>query len=90
MSSQERDFIGYGANPPVIGWPRDARLAISVVVNYEEGSETSLLDGDAAHESNNEVPSPVPAGQRDLFNESFFEYGSRGGSLADIEFAGQV
>ena len=52
---------------------------MSVVVNYEEGSEASLLDGDAAHESNNEVPSPVPAGQRDLFNESFFEYGSRVG-----------
>ena len=50
-----------------------------MVVNYEEGSETSLLDGDAAHESNNEVPSPIPAGQRDLFNESFFEYGSRVG-----------
>ena len=48
MSSQERDFIGYGANPPVIEWPGSARLAISVVVNYEEGSETSLLDGDAS------------------------------------------
>ena len=79
MSSQERDFIGYGANPPIIEWPGNARLAISVVVNYEEGSEASLLDGDAAHESNNEVPSPIPAGQRDLFNESFFEYGSRVG-----------
>lgn len=66
-----RDFIGYGANPPVIQWPNNARIAVSVVVNYEEGSETSLLDGDAAHESNNEVPSPIPAGQRDLFKESF-------------------
>ena len=75
----ERDFIGYGANPPVIEWPYGARIAVSVVVNYEEGSEASLLDGDAEHESNNEVPSPVPAGQRDLFNESFFEYGSRVG-----------
>jgi allantoinase len=49
------------------------------VVNYEEGAEYSLLDGDSHHETNNEVPSPVPAGQRDLFNESFFEYGSRVG-----------
>ena len=76
---QERDFVGYGAEPPVIRWPGDARIAVSVVVNYEEGSEASLLDGDDHHESNNEVPSPIPPGQRDLFNESFFEYGSRVG-----------
>ena len=76
---QERDFVGYGAEPPVIRWPGGARIAVSVVVNYEEGSEASLLDGDDHHESNNEVPSPIPPGQRDLFNESFFEYGSRVG-----------
>ncbi len=74
-----RDFIGYGPNPPAIRWPHNARIAISIVVNYEEGSEASLLDGDDHHEANNEVPSPVPPGQRDLFNESFFEYGSRVG-----------
>ena len=79
MTDQARDFIGYGANPPVIEWPGKARIAVSVVVNYEEGSEKSLLDGDPAHETNNEVPSPVPLDQRDLYNESFFEYGSRVG-----------
>ena len=57
---QERDFIGYGANPPAVRWPGDARIAISVVVNYEEGSEASLLDGDDHHESNNEVRPPFP------------------------------
>jgi allantoinase len=77
--TMERDFIGYGPNPPKVEWPGGARIAISVVVNYEEGSEYSLLDGDPAHESNNEVPSPVPPEQRDLANESFFEYGSRVG-----------
>ena len=76
---ESRDFIGYGENPPDIVWPNKARIAISVVVNYEEGSEYSLLDGDTHHETNNEVPSPVPLDQRDLFNESFFEYGSRVG-----------
>ena len=75
----ERDFIGYGNNLPQVRWPNDARIAVSLVVNYEEGSEHSLLDGDDYHETNNEVPSPVPPGQRDLFNESFFEYGSRVG-----------
>ena len=48
-------------------------------MNYEEGSEYSTLDGDETHEVNNEVPSPVPVSQRDLANESFFEYGSRVG-----------
>jgi allantoinase len=75
----ERDFVGYGRNVPQVRWPNNARIAISIVVNYEEGSEYSLLDGDSQHETNSEVPSPVPPNQRDLFNESFFEYGSRVG-----------
>lgn len=75
----QRDFIGYGKNIPQVRWPQDARIAISIVVNYEEGSERSLLDGDLTHETNGEVPSPVPPEQRDLYNESFFEYGSRVG-----------
>ncbi len=75
----ERDFIGYGKNIPKVRWPQEARIAISIVVNYEEGSERSILDGDPHHETNGEVPSPVPPEQRDLFNESFFEYGSRVG-----------
>jgi allantoinase len=75
----QRDFTGYGKDIPRVHWPNGARIAVSVVVNYEEGSEYSLLDGDPYHETNNEVPSPVPPGQRDLYNESFFEYGSRVG-----------
>ncbi len=75
----QRDFIGYGANPPQVEWPDGARIAISVVVNYEEGSEYSTLDGDAQGESMGEAQSPVPQGDRDLANESFFEYGSRVG-----------
>ena len=75
----QRDFVGYGRNVPQIQWPNGAKIAVSLVVNYEEGSEYSLLDGDDHHESNNEVPSPIPPGQRDLYNESFFEYGSRVG-----------
>ncbi len=74
-----RDFAGYGKTIPKVEWPNGAQIAISIVVNYEEGSEYSLLDGDPTHETNNEVPSPVPQTQRDLANESFFEYGSRVG-----------
>jgi len=75
----ERDLVGYGRNLPRVQWPGQARIAISLVVNYEEGAEYSLLDGDSHHETSSEVASPVPALQRDLFNESFFEYGSRVG-----------
>ena len=76
---EKRDFIGYGPTPPVVRWPNEGRIAVSIVVNYEEGSEYSLLDGDSHGESMGEVPSPVPVGERDLANESFFEYGSRVG-----------
>ncbi|MDP6455656.1 MAG: polysaccharide deacetylase family protein [SAR202 cluster bacterium] len=85
----ERDFIGYGPNPPKIEWPDGARVAISVVVNYEEGSEYSLLDGDSHRETNNEVPSPLGLDERDLANESFFEYGSRVGVWRIMDILGQ-
>ena len=75
----QRDLVGYGQQVPQIQWPDNARIAVSLVVNYEEGAEYSLLDGDSHHETNGEVPSPVPPQQRDLYNESFFEYGSRVG-----------
>ena len=74
-----RDLIGYGPNPPAVEWPNGARIAVSFVVNYEEGSENSILDGDAHGETVGESPSPVARGERDLANESFFEYGSRVG-----------
>ncbi len=74
-----RDFIGYGPNPTPAQWPNGARIAVSVVVNYEEGSEYSILDGDPAGETGGEAPSPVAPGERDLANESFYEYGSRVG-----------
>jgi allantoinase len=74
----ERNFIGYADTPPRVPWQNGARLAISVVVNYEEGAEYMLEDG-PSRESMGEVPSPVPAELRDLYNESFFEYGSRVG-----------
>ena len=57
----ERDLVGYGRDVPQVRWPDSARIAVSMVVNYEEGSEYSLLDGDSHHETNGEVPSPVPS-----------------------------
>ena len=45
-----RDYRGYGANPPVVRWPGGARLAVSLVVNVEEGAELSLGHGDELNE----------------------------------------
>ncbi len=81
MSGPERDFVGYGGRPPDPGWPGGARLALNFVINYEEGSEPSIGDGDGASEARlTEVAqSPVPRGGRDLAAESMFEYGARVG-----------
>ena len=46
-----RDFIGYGANPPQVNWPNNAKIAVQFVINYEEGAENCVLDGDATSET---------------------------------------
>ena len=74
-----QDYVGYGASPPVVYWPEQARLALNVVVNYEEGSERSFAHGDSTVESLLEFPSAVPPTMRDLGAESIHEYGSRAG-----------
>jgi allantoinase len=75
----KRDFVGYGANPPQVKWPNDARIVVSIVVNFEEGSELSLAFGDATQEVYKEYPKVMPEGVRDLTNEQVYEYGSRVG-----------
>lgn len=75
----ERDFVGYGKNPPRVEWPENARIAVSIVVNYEEGSEYSLAFGDLTQEGYKEYPKVIPDGVRDLTNESVYEYGPRVG-----------
>ena len=46
-----RDLTGYGANPPDPKWPNGARIAVNFVVNYEEGSEPSVQDGEGYTET---------------------------------------
>ena len=79
--SLERDFVGYGGNPPDARWPGGARIALNFVLNYEEGSEYSIMDKDGVTDAAlTELPSAaVPRGDRDLAAESMFEYGSRVG-----------
>jgi allantoinase len=76
-----RDLIGYGATPPDPQWPGGARLAVSFVLNYEEGGERSVLEGDAESESylQEAVGAPSVVGARSLIAESMFEFGSRAG-----------
>ena len=75
-----RDLIGYGKNLPHAAWPGGARIAINFVLNYEEGSEYSIGDGDGFSETAlSEGASQVPHGTRDLTVESVYEFGSRVG-----------
>lgn len=76
-----RDLIGYGAEPPHASWPHDARVALSFVINYEEGGENSVLHGDPASEAFlSEIVGAKPfEGERHLSMESIYEYGSRAG-----------
>jgi peptidoglycan/xylan/chitin deacetylase (PgdA/CDA1 family) len=81
MKNLERDFVGYGPTPPDAAWPNDARVAVNFVINYEEGSEYSIGDGDGRSEGalTEVAGARVPVGERDLSAESMYEYGSRAG-----------
>ena len=56
-----RDLVGYGEHPPHAEWPGRARLALQIVMNWEEGGERSILHGDEGAESYlHEVPGTAP------------------------------
>ncbi|HEY2808975.1 MAG TPA: polysaccharide deacetylase family protein [Steroidobacteraceae bacterium] len=76
-----RDLVGYGSHAPHPHWPGEARIAVSLVLNYEEGAEACVLHGDSHSESVLTDLGAVAAlpGGRDLNVESNFEYGSRVG-----------
>ncbi len=81
-----RDLLGYGRTPPDPQWPNPsgdghAKICVQFVVNYEEGGENSILDGDPASESLlSEIVGAQPwPGQRNLNMESLYEYGARAG-----------
>ena len=74
-----RDLIGYGGQWPDITWPNGAKLAISVNVNFEEGAEQQVGDGDPVSERVGEFLSVVAPGTRDMGQEQIFAYGTRAG-----------
>jgi peptidoglycan/xylan/chitin deacetylase (PgdA/CDA1 family) len=73
-----RELAGYGEHPPKVRWENDAKVAVQVVVNYEEGSEKTYAMGDGVNDILYELPFALE-GQRDLAVESMYEYGSRAG-----------
>ena len=75
----ERDLTGYAGRWPDLTWPNGARLAVSVVVNFEEGAEFQVGDGDPASERIGEVISVVETDTRDIGQEQIFAYGMRAG-----------
>jgi allantoinase len=73
-----RELVGYGEHPPKVRWENDAKVAVQIVINYEEGSEKSFAMGDGVNDIMYELPFALE-GQRDLAVESMYEYGSRAG-----------
>jgi peptidoglycan/xylan/chitin deacetylase (PgdA/CDA1 family) len=74
-----RHFPGYGRRQPKVVWPNGAKVAVNLVVNYEEGSEYSKPAGDGRNEGLAEIPYLMDPQYRDLCAESVYEYGSRAG-----------
>lgn len=76
-----RDMAGYGQNVPHANWPGGAKIAVQIVLNYEEGGENNILHGDAASEGFlSEITGAQPwPGQRHWNMETIYEYGSRAG-----------
>ncbi|HXA39620.1 MAG TPA: allantoinase PuuE [Phenylobacterium sp.] len=76
-----RDLVGYGRGPPHAHWPGGARIAVQLVLNYEEGAEMSVLHGDASSETFlSDLINPAPVfGARHMSMEQIYEYGSRAG-----------
>lgn len=76
----QRDLVGYGAMPPAAQWPGGARVAVQFVINYEEGAENSVLNGDQGSEAFlSEMVGAASHPARAMAMESLYEYGSRAG-----------
>ena len=76
-----RDFRGHGPTPPDARWPGGAKIAVSIVLNYEEGGENNLLHGDGQSEAFlSDIAGAAPwPGQRHWNMESLYDYGARAG-----------
>jgi peptidoglycan/xylan/chitin deacetylase (PgdA/CDA1 family) len=83
LTPSARDLQGYGQHPPNTRWPLQARVAVSFVVNFEEGGEFSVTDGDDQNEAVYEVRDKQSLADRCI--DSHFEYGTRVGYWRIVE-----
>ena len=75
-----RDMVGYGSKGPKVEWPNNARIALQIVLNYEEGAENCIINGDKHSEVFlSEIIGAQPVKGRHINMESLYEYGSRSG-----------
>jgi allantoinase len=75
-----RDMVGYGSKVPKVSWPNNSRIAVQIVLNYEEGAENCVLNGDKNSEIFlSEIIGAKPIKGRHINMESLYEYGSRAG-----------
>ena len=75
-----RDMVGYGSKNIRVKWPNNARIALQFVLNYEEGAENCILNGDKNSEVFlSEIIGAQPIKGRHMNMESIYEYGSRRG-----------
>ena len=75
-----RDMVGYGSKDLKVVWPNNARIAVQIVLNYEEGAENCVLNGDKNSEVFlSEIIGALPIKGRHINMESLYEYGSRRG-----------
>jgi len=74
-----RDLIGYGGKPPAWKLPNAAKVAVSMVINFEEGAELAAGDGDPGAEKLGEILSTLPPDKWDQSTEQVFAYGMRAG-----------
>ena len=80
IKNNVRNLIGYGSKIPKIKWPNNARIAVQIVLNYEEGAENCVLNGDKNSEIFlSEIIGAQPTKGRHMNMESLYEYGSRAG-----------
>ena len=80
VKKNSRDLIGYGSKGKKISWPNNAKLALQIVLNYEEGGENSILNGDKYSETFlSEIIGAKAIKGRHISMESIYEYGSRSG-----------
>ena len=83
-----RDLRGYGKQPPHAAWPKGARIALQLVLNYEEGGENNVLHGDAASETFlSEIIGAQAFPNRHLSMETIYEYGSEAASPCSTLFS---